>query len=561
MTQTEIGGLRAFSVDTPHPTVALWFRGGFADETLGTRGVAHLCEHLALSPFQTAAYEYNGMTDVLHTVFHASGPRDDLLRHMERLIGYFIDPPTDSLERERKVLLAEASQRPTSPAHHAMTIRFGVERHGMASMPEFGLYTASEDLLRRWISERYVGRNGVLIAGGIDATDVGIELPSGSRSAPPRPPAAVIPVPGWLPVTGRVMASGVVARSYAATVGLRAIIAAAQDKLRHELGVTYGVQADYAPLDAESAHLAIWGDTAADDSDAASEGLLRVLSRLRDDGVSDREFARAHEAARNAESGPHAGVAAAHKVALDFLHGRTDDGATLDDVRPVDVNSAIHAFLSTAMVMVAHSQAPDQEFGEQIPEWSERTVQGRVHQPAAWVPRHAKGSRSELVAGEEGITLRQGPDKPATVEYANCAGVIAWTDTKRTLYAQDGVTVVVDPLAWRGGDTVVHAIDTRLSDKVVAVPEPYGASEALAAYVTDNPPWKAALATVFWAILVVGGISNAIAPDPAQYGRDVGFIAFSAALAVVAAVMGLRRLRDFRDRQRWAAATAAKDST
>ena len=59
----------------------LAFRIGMADETLPTRGICHLVEHLAIEP-QQRLYTWNGWCAIDTTGFWAEGDRDEVLDYL-----------------------------------------------------------------------------------------------------------------------------------------------------------------------------------------------------------------------------------------------------------------------------------------------------------------------------------------------------------------------------------------------------------------------------------------------------------------------------------------------
>jgi hypothetical protein len=74
-----VDGLSTYWVADSGPFHAvLAFRVGAADETLPTRGVCHLVEHLAIEP-QPRLYAHNGWCTIDSTGFWAEGDRDEVL--------------------------------------------------------------------------------------------------------------------------------------------------------------------------------------------------------------------------------------------------------------------------------------------------------------------------------------------------------------------------------------------------------------------------------------------------------------------------------------------------
>jgi hypothetical protein len=83
----EIDGVRFVHVNRPGPTrLSLMFRGGMADETLPTRGLAHLAEHLTLHRLFHGDIHHNGYVDGLTTVFFTTGTPDDARAFLDHVV-------------------------------------------------------------------------------------------------------------------------------------------------------------------------------------------------------------------------------------------------------------------------------------------------------------------------------------------------------------------------------------------------------------------------------------------------------------------------------------------
>ena len=77
-----VDGLSTYWVANGGPFRAvLVFRVGMADETLPTRGICHLVEHLAIEP-QPRLYAHNGWCSIDATGFWAEGDRDEVLEYL-----------------------------------------------------------------------------------------------------------------------------------------------------------------------------------------------------------------------------------------------------------------------------------------------------------------------------------------------------------------------------------------------------------------------------------------------------------------------------------------------
>ena len=88
-------------------SAALMFRTGRSDEPLGSCGISHLIEHLALFALGNPVHAYNGFVDLTRTVFYASGTRDEVAALLRDVCAALAGLPLDRLQDERRVLKTE----------------------------------------------------------------------------------------------------------------------------------------------------------------------------------------------------------------------------------------------------------------------------------------------------------------------------------------------------------------------------------------------------------------------------------------------------------------------
>lgn len=87
------------------------FRVGQADETLPSRGITHLIEHLALVPTGRAPHDFNGQTGSSITSFGVVGQPGELVGFFDVLASSLRALPVDRLASERTVLQTEEQSR------------------------------------------------------------------------------------------------------------------------------------------------------------------------------------------------------------------------------------------------------------------------------------------------------------------------------------------------------------------------------------------------------------------------------------------------------------------
>ena len=156
-----------------------------ADETLPTRGICHLVEHLAIEP-QPRLYAHNGWCSVDSTGFWAEGDRDEVLDYLSGVARRLHPLPRDRMVAERQILATEGSQRGGSIVTTLLSCRWGARTYGTASYDEFGLFRLSEDEAQAWADRYFVADNAVLFMTGEPPEGFSLELPRGERHSPTR---------------------------------------------------------------------------------------------------------------------------------------------------------------------------------------------------------------------------------------------------------------------------------------------------------------------------------------------------------------------------------------
>src|SRR5262245_16028011 len=129
-----VDGLSTYWVETGGPQfrAVLVFRVGVADETLPTRGICHLVEHLAIEP-QPRLYAHNGWCGIDATGFWAEGDRDEVLDYLQGVTRRLRSLPRDRMVAERGILATEANQHGGSIVSSLLSCRWGARTYGGAS--------------------------------------------------------------------------------------------------------------------------------------------------------------------------------------------------------------------------------------------------------------------------------------------------------------------------------------------------------------------------------------------------------------------------------------------
>ena len=283
----------------------LIFRVGVADETLSTRGICHLVEHLAIEP-QPRLYAHNGWCSIDSTGFWAEGERDEVLGYLDGVARRLHPLPRDRMVAERQILATEGSQRGGSIVTTLLSCRWGARTYGTASFDEYGLFRLSEDEAQAWADRYFVADNAVLFMTGEPSEGFSLELPRGERQSIP----AAESITGLDLPTGISLGQGGVGvgmevdRSPGTGLALALLASAATARLRHELGMTYHVGADYQLAGPDQAHLTIAADCLDTNADQVAKTLLAVIDSIASDGPEEADLELERERFRRAVRAP-----------------------------------------------------------------------------------------------------------------------------------------------------------------------------------------------------------------------------------------------------------------
>jgi zinc protease len=244
LVRTTVDGVPCFSVDVGPPYAAsLIFRVGHGDETFLQRGVSHFLEHLVLQSFRKSEQTVNGFVDMTTTTFHFGGDLDHLKHFLERLCSNLSAVPDDRIDVERRVLEAEAAQRPADPMASLLRARYGYRGPGLGGTFEWGLKWLQRDSLKAWASRWFSRSNAALVVVGPVPNDIHLDLPDGLE----KEPWGLQPLPLHRPSfvaegSGRVVL-GIETRrgSFAPSIGLTVLREQMMDRLRHETGLVYDI--------------------------------------------------------------------------------------------------------------------------------------------------------------------------------------------------------------------------------------------------------------------------------------------------------------------------------
>jgi hypothetical protein len=471
-----VDGLSTYWVEGGGPFRAvLVFRIGMADETLPTRGICHLVEHLAIEP-QPRLYAHNGWCSIDSTGFWAEGDRDEVLGYLEGVVRRLHPLPRDRMVAERQILATEGSQRGGSIVTALLSCRWGARTYGTASYDEYGLFRLGEDEAQAWADRYFVADNAVLFITGEPPEGFSLELPRGERHTLP----AAESISGLQLPTGISLGQGGVGvgmevdRSPGTGLALALLASAATARLRHELGVTYHVGADYQLAGSDQAHLTIAADCLDTNAEQVASTLLAVIDNIASSGPEEAELEHERERFRRMIKAP---ADALDWFATGDLIGVSPEQlleqiTSAPDVTGENVAAVVRGG-ADRMIMIVPSHVAPPDRWRPYPHFSERAVSGRrlrVKGMSGWL----SARRAGVILGEEGLTAIYGDEKYSTVKWSDCEVVLHWSNGSVMVIGRDGdrVPVLVDTFGRNGAQTALDELKRHVpADRFILMPD------------------------------------------------------------------------------------------
>jgi predicted Zn-dependent peptidase len=471
--QTEIDGVPALWSPVAGPlTAALQFRVGRVDEPRPIGGITHLVEHLAFTGLMDQEYELSGFVEPTRTVFHATGHPHEVTEFLARICANLADLPLDRLAHERRVLVQEANERPTSIDGQMRWFRYGPHGHGLSDGPEFGLDWLGPEPIDAWRRSFFTRGNAMLVLSGEPPPDLRLTLPEGSRRPPVLPvPDPDLPLPAFASWEQDAVCMTLVGeRSPELTMVLGILERRLKRTLRHEQGTVYDLAAVYGPLTGTVGHLFLGTECARDQVGVVQGAMIDAVEQLATDGPTDEEIAREIDGFERMFLDPTVVFGLMDTQAQDMLLGQPimlpDEGvarrraATTASVKAAAASVRVSALLASSAVEAPAGFHP-------APLVSKAPVRGREVAPAGF---HLPGRRPKerLIVGDEGVTLRFTDGGITTVLYERAVLCEHGSPTLRRLTGHDGFSVVVDAEHWKDGPAIVAEIDRRVDPLIVS---------------------------------------------------------------------------------------------
>ena len=468
-------GLPVFQVDRPGLTQAgLIFRVGQADESVTTRGISHLVEHLALSSVDSSLL-HNGTVGQTATTFLARGTPDEVAVILRTVCSNLASLPVGRTELESRVLRTEAAQRKAGPPAHLANLRFGYQAYGLSVLREYFLDSPKTDLVQKWSVEKFNKANCAMWVAGELPADMELPLPDGTRSGmsvAPQIPYLSLPAGGTL-TRDVVVVDYFSPRTSASTVNAGILAKCLHDDVRLSKGLSYEIGGNREAHSADLAENTIWMTTLTDHAGQGCDAFLSILQRLASAGPTEEELAANLQAYMRSRADPDA---AAHSVAYAanaVLEGRAfqTQEELLDERRLVTVESCaeeLRSCLNTAIFATPRFIGGRPAWLNQYPS-TRSPVSGETYRPVKSKPW---GKTKTLVAGPAGISFVPMEGDGATVQWSECVGLVAMKDGRRVVLGRDGFSVSVAPTEWRRGTQLTQVIDRAVDPELHIVPDP-----------------------------------------------------------------------------------------
>jgi hypothetical protein len=395
---------------------------------------------------------------------------------IRRIAANCAEPPVKRLGTEREILLAEAATRERGSGHAVRALRFGTVGHGQPGYEEYGLRHLSEEDVLAWTRERFGATNLAVCVTGEPPEDVSwLPVAPGGHQVPPPTP---VPIRGLeLPACysggpdGELALSLVTERSVAFTTALGIFEHRVRQRLRYDLGISYGLSTDYDLLSADTAHYTAHVDFLEPNAKRARDELLAICEQLAESGPTPDELERERARWRWSVESPGELPARLFYHAFGELTGVPVPADEYESERsPLTPATVAEAFAeATSSLLLIEPPGLDPPAAvlklEPYPLAPTADVRGRTYSLKGLALRQTK-NRPRIVAGEDGIALKgEGPG--TTVRFDECTASLRWPDGSRGLWSADGFYLEFDPKHWRRGNELVDLVDNLVPQEAI----------------------------------------------------------------------------------------------
>jgi zinc protease len=464
-------------------TGALMFRVGSGDEPLTHRGLTHLTEHLALSSFHDRTLQWNGFVDLNRTVFHATGPQENVEQFLMHTARQLSRVDADLLRRERSVLTAEARSSAPSIVGDLLSRRYGTQQWGTAAWWEIAIPEVTVETIEEWQQRWFTRENAVIWMTAAPTPSMKIDLHSGARMLPFDPPE-LLSGRGWLRHDSRCVAMLARAeRSHAIAAATGVIVSELHRTLR-ERGLGYSVQGFWHRLTAKRGALSVVTDLVAKRELEHVSVFLDVIDQLCSD-IPDRVLEERRTAFEQVSATDYT-RAQLDAWSLNLLLGMERTTAAAEWAEECHVTRdqiviACDALRQDVLLALPPTVAPPESRLTKLDATRDVAVGGRPHKLRVLGVRD--DAKVTLTVGESGISW-QSSTATTTVRWDKVTALMRWRDGSRLAIDQRGSAVLVEPTRYHGGREAAAEVDRHIDPRLaVDVGSRYGTL-----VITDGPP-------------------------------------------------------------------------
>jgi zinc protease len=463
--RVEVGGVPVFSLDVPGPMRAmLAFRVGAVDETLPTRGITHLVEHLAMYPLMQAGSRHaqdrlNARVEPVRTRFFAAGSAEEIKAFLADLCQSLTNLAVERLENEKKILRTEAANSERGSAKGGWSWRFGPNGLGLLDWAEYGLRWLGPDHVAHWARTNFTAENAVLVLTGPVPAGLELKLPGGRRMPLPDQRALAYKTPAIFQIGDRFVLLSILGPRATPFVTARDVLnARLRDRVRVRESLAYNVNAEYHPLDRTTAEIAMFADSLRPSSRAAADAFVEEVNRLAKEGPTAAEIAMFREERRVGLADPESGVGRLDQIALAELEGR--EGKSLEELEadfesdsPGDIAQVVKTASGTAFLGIPEEVPMTVPGFTPVPAGSGKPITGHRVFP---MPGAKHSDILDYSSG--GVSLTAPNGTVVGMRWDEVAAALWWQDGRRRLVNFEGAGINVTPDRWREVRPLLDAI-------------------------------------------------------------------------------------------------------
>jgi hypothetical protein len=416
-------------------------------------------------PLHWTPYDSGAWVEDSSTTFWADGSVAEVCGFVQEVTRSLAALPLERVDVERDVLASEAADRPSSFQRRLLARRFGPATYGVANFLELGLRSVAAAEVDEWRRRHFTAGNAALWMTARPPDDLTLDLPPGEAVRPPEPE----PIPGLrLPAQSAEwdgdVAFGMLARRSFALGAVGPIAERrAEDRLRVERGLTYGVEWELFPLTAHAAHLFLSADSTDANAIAVRDGIQAVLEELAEAGPTEAELERGLARAERWMHDSAFPGTALDRAAREHLRGAplVQPAELLEkrrQVSPAAAAAALREALPTQIVLLPEAAAPARgrfaEYGRDLP-----TAEGAGYPQRR---RRVARPRGEVVLGSDGASFVCKGEEPVTVRFDEAVALIEDKPGTFSVKSIDATTLEVTPWDLKRGEQLERAVRERV---------------------------------------------------------------------------------------------------